>query len=129
MLATLCSYELHGPFGIMVSVYVGFLYIPNSSFVFFGHVLLDPKKFMNLYFFSIVNFILAVCLLNSVSVSSMFVLFCLYIMSMSSTDLKYPIIQCFFKTGHSCLRSIYWTYTWANIAEVGISIANRSVCL
>jgi hypothetical protein len=53
--------------------------------------------------FSMVNFILVVCLLNSVSVSSMFVLFGLYIIRISSTYLKYPIILCFFRIGYSFL--------------------------
>jgi hypothetical protein len=44
--------------------------------------------------FSVVNFMVG-CLLNSVSISSMFVLFWLYIRKISSTYLKYPIILCF----------------------------------
>jgi hypothetical protein len=36
MLATLCLYGWHESFGILVSVCVGFLCIPNSNFVLFS---------------------------------------------------------------------------------------------
>jgi hypothetical protein len=58
----------------MISVCVGFLYITNTDFV------LLPcnarfRKLMELCSFSIANFILVLCLLNSAKVSSIFVFF------------------------------------------------------
>jgi hypothetical protein len=75
MLAILCLCRWHESFGIVVSVCVGFLYGSNSSFVLF-RCIVRARKLMELYCtFLIVNFILVVCLLNSISVSSIFVLF------------------------------------------------------
>jgi hypothetical protein len=79
----------------MMSVCVGFLYIVYSSFSCF-RCIVRSRKFMDLCVsFHIVNFMVGCCLLNSASISSMFVLFWLYIRRMSSTYLKYPIILCF----------------------------------
>jgi hypothetical protein len=68
----------HESLGIMVSVCVGFLYILNSSFVLF-QCIVRSMKLMELYCsFFIVNFILVVCLLNSIRVSYMFFFLILY---------------------------------------------------
>jgi hypothetical protein len=75
MLAILCSYGWHESVGIVVFVCVGFLYIANSSFVLFRCIVTSRKLMELCCSFSIVNFILGLCLLNSVSVSSKFVLF------------------------------------------------------
>jgi hypothetical protein len=72
----LCSQVWHEPLGIIVSVCIGFLYIWTSIFVFFRCIVRSRKFMALLWSFSIVNFILVCCLLQSVIVSSMFVLGC-----------------------------------------------------
>jgi hypothetical protein len=68
---------------------VGFLYIENYSLMCIER----SRNLMELYnSFSIVNFIVGCCLLNSVKVSFMFVFLWSCIKRMSSTYLNYPII-------------------------------------
>jgi hypothetical protein len=75
----------------------------HASFICTACIVRSSKLMELCCSFLIVNFILVVCLLNSVSVSSMFVLFWLYVMRISSVYLKYPITWCFFKIGYSFL--------------------------
>jgi hypothetical protein len=74
MLAILGSYGWHESFGIIVSVCIGFLCIADSNFVL--QCIVRSRKLMELCCsFSMVNFILVLCLLNCDNVSSLFVLF------------------------------------------------------
>jgi hypothetical protein len=75
ILDILCPNRWMESLGIMISVCVCFLYIANSSFVFLRHVLRSIKSMELCFSFSMVNFILVCCLLNSAKVSSIIVFF------------------------------------------------------
>jgi hypothetical protein len=69
----LCSHGWQESWGIMMSVWVGFLYISNSN-SFSLRCIVRSRELMQLCdSFSIVNFMVGCCSLNSVSVWSMFV--------------------------------------------------------
>jgi hypothetical protein len=70
-----CSCKWQESFGIILFVCVGFQYIPNSSSVLFRCIVRSRKLKQLCFSFLIVNFILVVCLLNSVSILAIFVLF------------------------------------------------------
>jgi hypothetical protein len=72
----LCSYGWHESLGIIMSVCVGFLYISNSSVLFFLFIV-RSKKLMDFWCsFSILNVMFVFCLLNSIMVLSMFLFDC-----------------------------------------------------
>jgi hypothetical protein len=85
MLDILCSYEWHESFGIMISVCVGFLYIPNCSFFLFRCIVILRKLLELCCSFSIVNFILVFTLNITVSNATLSTLVFTLVLHVSAT--------------------------------------------
>jgi hypothetical protein len=95
-----------------MSVCVGFRYIKNCKFLSLRCVVRSRKLMDSCCSFYIVKFMVDCSLLNSLSVWCMFVLFWSYIISMSSTYLKYAIICCFVRIGWAFYTMEQFWHNW-----------------
>ena len=97
----------HESFGIMWSVTVGFLYIPNSNLEGCLWIEMSKKLSLLLFSFSIVKWRLLVILLNCSNTASILVDSLLYTIKMSSTYRKYPRILLLVRISMRSVCSIY----------------------
>jgi hypothetical protein len=90
---------------MVVSVVVGFLYMFKDKFLVYFCIVISRKLILLSISFYMVNFIVGIKLLKLLNTSSILVVVLLYMIRISSTYRKYPIM-CFFS-----LRCHIWLYS------------------